>query len=222
MRPANSPEYPDARVLQILYLHFIFFPIHALPDSQPTRPFRRCAPQGRRARQRIPLQSRALAILLNMPDSEADIWIGWGTHVFREGDGRSKGTALEVYLNSLIDRAEAAPGDDFFSGLTRATFRGRPLTREEMLGYGSIMFAGGRDTLVNSISGIIGHASSESKTSPHTCRRGVDGVSRASSQSFAPISAGFSSGFFPTLRKTARGGDGSPDAPGRLGLNGYE
>ena len=94
-----------------------------------------------------------------MPDSEADIWIGWGTHVFREGDGRSKGTALEVYLNSLIDRAEAAPGDDFFSGLTRATFRGRPLTREEMLGYGSIMFAGGRDTVINSISGIIGHLS---------------------------------------------------------------
>ncbi len=107
----------------------------------------------------IPLQSRTLAILLNMPDSEADIWIGWGTHVFREGDGRSKGTALEVYLNSLIDRAEAAPGDDFFSGLTRAAFRGRPLTREEMLGYGSIMFAGGRDTVINSISGIIGHLS---------------------------------------------------------------
>jgi cytochrome P450 len=107
----------------------------------------------------IPLQSRALAILLNMPDSEADIWIGWGTHVFREGDGRSKGTALEIYLNSLIDRAEATPGDDFFSGLTRATFRDRPLTREEMLGYGSIMFAGGRDTVINSISGIIGHLS---------------------------------------------------------------
>ena len=107
----------------------------------------------------IPLQSRALAILLNMPDSEADIWIGWGTHVFREGDGRSKGTALEIYLNSLIDRAEATPGNDFFSGLTRAKFRGRPLTREEMLGYGSIMFAGGRDTVINSISGIIGYLS---------------------------------------------------------------
>ncbi|MFA7344968.1 MAG: cytochrome P450 [Terrimicrobiaceae bacterium] len=107
----------------------------------------------------IPLQSRALACLLNMPDSEADIWIGWGTHVFREGDGKSKGAALEKYLNGLFDRAESAPGDDFFSGLTRATFCGRPLTREEMLGYGSIMFAGGRDTVINSISGVIGHLS---------------------------------------------------------------
>ena len=107
----------------------------------------------------IPLQSRALARLLNMPDSEAEIWIGWGTHVFREGDGKTKGAALEAYLNSLFDRAEAKPGNDFFSELTRSTFRGRPLTREEMLGYGSIMFAGGRDTVINSISGVIGHLS---------------------------------------------------------------
>jgi cytochrome P450 len=109
----------------------------------------------------IPLQSRALACLLNMPDSEAETWIGWGTHVFREGDGRSKGAALEDYLNTLLDSAEAAPGDDFFSALTRARFRGRPLTREEMLGYGSIMFAGGRDTVINSISGVIGHLSAK-------------------------------------------------------------
>ena len=107
----------------------------------------------------IPLQSRALAILLNMPDEEADVWIGWGTHVFREGDGERKGAALENYINSLLDRAEADPGDDFFTALTRATFRGRPLTREEMAGYGSITFAGGRDTVINSISGVIGHLS---------------------------------------------------------------
>jgi len=107
----------------------------------------------------IPLQSRALARLLNMPDSEAEIWIGWGTHVFREGDGTSKGAALETYLNSLYDQGEAGNGEDFFSALTRVAFRGRRLTREEMLGYGSIMFAGGRDTVINSISGIIGHLS---------------------------------------------------------------
>lgn len=94
-----------------------------------------------------------------MPDSEADIWIGWGMHVFREGDGTSKGAALEAYLNSLFDQGEAVPNDSFFSALTRATFQGRPLSREEMLGFGSIMFAGGRDTVIHSISGAIGHLS---------------------------------------------------------------
>ena len=107
----------------------------------------------------IPLQSRALAILLAMPQAEAEIWIGWGTHVFREGDGTSKGAALEAYTNRLLDRAAAAPGADFFSALTQARFQGRSLTREEMLGFCSIVFAGGRDTIINSISGVIGHLS---------------------------------------------------------------
>jgi len=105
----------------------------------------------------IPLQSRALAILLNVPDSEARIWIGWGTHVFREGNGTSKGAQLEAYANALLDRGAAHPDDSFFSAITRAQFRGRTLTREEMLGYCSIVFAGGRDTVINSITGIIAH-----------------------------------------------------------------
>lgn len=105
----------------------------------------------------IPLQSRALAILTNMPDSEARIWIGWGTHVFREGDGTSKGAALEAYINKLLDEGMREPSDSFFSALTRATFQGRSLTREEMMGFCSIMFAGGRDTVINSVSGVIAH-----------------------------------------------------------------
>lgn len=108
----------------------------------------------------IPLQSRALAVLLNMPDSEADVWIGWGTHVFRDGDGTSKGAALETYMNNHLDRAQTSPGDDFFSMLNQAEMGGRKLTREEMLGFCSIMFAGGRDTVINSITGIIGHLAS--------------------------------------------------------------
>src|SRR5262245_37050467 len=78
----------------------------------------------------LPIQSRSLAYLLNVPESEAALWISWGTHVFR--DGGSKGAALEAYLHRQFDRAAAADGTrapaDFFSALSRATFRGRPLT----------------------------------------------------------------------------------------------
>lgn len=107
----------------------------------------------------IPLQSRALACLVNLPQSEAEVWIGWGMHIFREGDGSSKGAALETYSHGLLDRAAAAPGDDLFSALTQARFRGRALTREEMLGFCNIVFAGGRDTIINSIAFVIGHLS---------------------------------------------------------------
>jgi cytochrome P450 len=105
----------------------------------------------------LPLQSRALTYLLNVPESEAETWISWGTHVFRDGHGKQKGAALEAYLHQQFDSASANPGDDFFSALTRATFRGRLLTREEMMGFANLTFAGGRDTIINSISSIAGY-----------------------------------------------------------------
>ncbi|MEY3895026.1 MAG: Biotin biosynthesis cytochrome [Verrucomicrobiota bacterium] len=109
----------------------------------------------------LPLQSRALTLLLNVPESEAELWIGWGIHVFHDGgSGQKKGSSLEAYLHSKLDEAAASPGDDFFSALTRATFRGRPLTREEMMGFGNLTFAGGRDTIIHSISSVIGYLAS--------------------------------------------------------------
>lgn len=105
----------------------------------------------------LPLQSRALTFLLNVPLSEAETWIGWGIHVFRVGSGPEKGAALEAYLHGLFDHAAANPGDDFFSALTKATFRGRPLTREEMMGFANLAFAGGRDTIIHTISCAIGY-----------------------------------------------------------------
>ncbi len=103
----------------------------------------------------LPLQSHALTYLLNVPESEAAEWIGWGIHVFR--DGASKGGALEAYLQAQFDRAQGTSGDDFFSALTRATFRGRPLAREEMMGFANLTFAGGRDTVIHSVSSVIGY-----------------------------------------------------------------
>ncbi len=108
----------------------------------------------------LPLQSRALTHLLNMPESEAETWIGWGIHVFRVQDGelgKEKGAALDNYLRSQFDRAEAAPGEDFFSALTKAAYRGRPLTRDEMMGFANLAFAGGRDTIIHSVSCAIAY-----------------------------------------------------------------
>lgn len=106
----------------------------------------------------LPIQSRALTYLLNVPESEAATWIGWGIHVFKVTGGEfKKGTILEDYLHAQFDRAQANPGDDFFSALTQATYQGRRLTREEMMGFGNLAFAGGRDTIIHSISSILAY-----------------------------------------------------------------
>lgn len=107
----------------------------------------------------LPLQSRALTIMLNVPESEADEWIGWGIHAFRV-DGVNipeKAAILEDYITRNLDRAAQSPGDDFFSALVTAEFRGRPLTRMEMIGYANLAFAGGRDTVIHLVSGAIAH-----------------------------------------------------------------
>jgi cytochrome P450 len=106
----------------------------------------------------LPFQSRALTHLLNVPESEADIWIGWGIHVFKVTGGEFKqGNVLEDYLHGQFDRSSANPGDDFFSALTTATFQGRPLSREEMMGFANLAFAGGRDTIIHTISCALGY-----------------------------------------------------------------
>ena len=79
----------------------------------------------------IPLQSHALTYLLNVDEKEAETWIGWGVHVFKEGDGKSKGSFMEDYCQQMFERAEENPGADFFSALNAAEFRGRKLSREE-------------------------------------------------------------------------------------------
>lgn len=105
----------------------------------------------------LPLQSRALTYLLNVPETEADIWIGWGIHVFRVSGGVKKGIALEEYLHAQFDRAEADPGEDFFSALTQAIYQGRRLTREEMMGFANLAFAGGRDTIIHTVSSVFAY-----------------------------------------------------------------
>lgn len=107
----------------------------------------------------LPLQSRALTALLRMPPEAADEWIDWGLHVFigPEGHSEAKGGRLEHYLHRQFDRAEASPGEDFFSALSRATFRGRPLSRAEMVGFANLVFAGGRDTVIAAVSLTLAH-----------------------------------------------------------------
>lgn len=106
----------------------------------------------------LPVQSRALTYLLDVPESEGDVWTSWGIHVFKDGeDEEQKGMVLENYLQEKFDAAEKNPGDDFFSALTKATFQERPLTRDEMTGFANLAFAGGRDTVIHTIASIFSY-----------------------------------------------------------------
>ncbi len=108
----------------------------------------------------LPLQSRALTLLLNIPYEEAETWIGWGTHVFRSEDTAldgDKANILYKYIDAQIDKAIADPGEDLYSVLLDADFQGRKLTKEEVKGVMILTFAGGRDTVINVVTNTIAY-----------------------------------------------------------------
>jgi cytochrome P450 len=105
----------------------------------------------------LPLQSRALTFLLGVPESEARFWIKWGVHVLRDGDGPTKGKEMEQYCKEAFVRSSGWGEDNFFSILNQATFQGRLLTDDEKLGFANLAFAGGRDTVINTVCLILAH-----------------------------------------------------------------
>jgi hypothetical protein len=108
----------------------------------------------------LPLQSKALTLLLNTPFEESETWISWGTHVFRS-DGEAldgdKANILYDYLDAELDRAAAQPGDDLYSVLLNSEFEGKKLTKEEAKGVMVLTFAGGRDTVINVVTNSIAY-----------------------------------------------------------------
>lgn len=110
----------------------------------------------------LPLQSRALTLLLNIPYAEADLWISWGTHVFRSNDSAldaNKANILYNYIDAKIDDAIANPSDSLYSVLLNSEIDGRKLTKEEVKGVIILTFAGGRDTVINAVTNSIAYFS---------------------------------------------------------------
>lgn len=106
----------------------------------------------------LPIQSRALTLLLNIPIEEAETWISWGIHVFRSEEtalDASKANILYEYIDQEIERSIRNPGEDLYSTLLASEFQGEKLTKEEVKGAMILTFAGGRDTVINAITNSI-------------------------------------------------------------------
>ena len=64
---------------------------------------------------------------------------------------------MEYYCREAFKRCSAWEENNFFSLLNDATFRGRLLTDDEKLGFANLAFAGGRDTIINTVCLILAH-----------------------------------------------------------------
>ncbi|WP_165741150.1 cytochrome P450 [Pseudoalteromonas sp. Z1A6] len=110
----------------------------------------------------LPLQSKALTLLLNTSMDKAQTWIDWGTHVFRSEDSDLDGDKANIlynYIDEQIENAIAIPGDDLYSVLLNSQANGKKLSKEEVKGVMILTFAGGRDTVINAITNSIAYFS---------------------------------------------------------------
>ena len=141
-----SPTKPDYVARIDALVGRLLEPVVDMPEVEIVRSFA------------LPLQSLALTHLLGMPESAAEEWIGWGIHVFHDGDDSAhKGSVLDRYIRQQIVAARANPGDDLFGAMTRMELGGQPLTDDEMAGIANLAFAGGRDTVITAVSAIIAY-----------------------------------------------------------------
>ncbi|MCL1065648.1 cytochrome P450 [Shewanella olleyana] len=116
----------------------------------------------------LPLQSKALTLLLNTPMDNAQTWIDWGTHVFRSESSHldaNKANILYDYIDAEIDKASInnqpceASEQDLYTVLLNAEVDGKKLTKEQIKGVMILTFAGGRDTVINAITNTLAYFS---------------------------------------------------------------
>ncbi|MDO6761306.1 cytochrome P450 [Tamlana sp. 2_MG-2023] len=115
----------------------------------------------------LKLQSRALTLLLNIPFEASELWISWGTHVFRSEDtalDSDKANILYDYIDAQIDKTIANPDDSLYALLLNAEIDGRKLSKEEVKGVVILTFAGGRDTVINAVTNSIAYFAEHPKS----------------------------------------------------------
>ena len=104
----------------------------------------------------LPMVGHCLGVIYNRPQ-DVEEWLSWGPDVWiNTPEGRS-GVHLDRYLKTVFDEAENSDEDNAWTFISRLQIEGEPISRIEMYGIANVLLAGGRDTVVKLMSGMIWH-----------------------------------------------------------------
>jgi cytochrome P450 len=81
-------------------------------------------------------------------------FVEWGNnllHAPRSRERRAAAQSIVGFLDELFELRRRKPVDDIATFLVRAQVDGRPLTSDELKGYGTLLFVGGLDTVANAL-----------------------------------------------------------------------
>ena len=102
----------------------------------------------------LPLVMKNLGIIYRR-DKDVEEWISWGSDVWRAAGGERNGTIFHQHLDVIYEDAINSKSDDLWSEIIALEIEGKKLSRNEFIGIASVLLAGGRDTLIKLMTGII-------------------------------------------------------------------
>jgi cytochrome P450 len=116
----------------------------------------------------LPYVIGCLTIIYNRPQDYEE-WLSWGPDVWT-AESHKNGTSpsvrsnavLQEYLDRVFDFAEAnintnPDTQDIWDFVSQIQIDGTKITREEMQGIANVLLAGGRDTVIKLITGLVWH-----------------------------------------------------------------
>jgi len=104
----------------------------------------------------LPLVMQNLGAIYNRPQDVKE-WISWGPDVWTAESEVRSGDVLHRYLDRIYEEALSNTSKDIWSEIAHLVIDGKKITEVEFRGIAGVLLAGGRDTVVKLLTGILWH-----------------------------------------------------------------
>jgi len=104
----------------------------------------------------LPLVMENLGVIYNRPQDVSE-WVSWGPDVWTAESDKRDGAVLHRYLDKIYQEAIESSKDDIWHEIAHLEIEGKQVTATEFRGIAGVLLAGGRDTVVKLLTGIIWH-----------------------------------------------------------------
>jgi cytochrome P450 len=102
----------------------------------------------------LPLVMKNLGIIYNRPQ-DVDEWVSWGPDVWTAAGPTRSGKVLHGYLDRVYQEAITTPSTDIYTQIAHLEIDGKVLSEVEFKGIAGVLLAGGRDTVVKLLTGML-------------------------------------------------------------------
>lgn len=106
----------------------------------------------------LPIVMHNLGVIYNRPQ-DVEEWISWGPDVWTAESEKRDGAVLHRYLDRIYAEAMNENRDDVWRQIATMEIEGERVSASEFRGIAGVLLAGGRDTVVKLLTGIIWHLS---------------------------------------------------------------